>query len=69
IGLPHTTNDDDVYRGYWIPKGTNVFPNIWGMLHDAETYRSPERFYPERFDGVHGNETDPQGIVFGYGRR
>lgn len=39
------------------------------MLHDAQTYRDPERFYPERFDGVHANEDDPRKIVFGYGRR
>lgn len=27
--LPHQTTEDDVYRGYYIPKGTTVMPNIW----------------------------------------
>lgn len=39
------------------------------MLHDAEAYHEPERFKPERFDGVHANEEDPRKVLFGFGRR
>jgi cytochrome P450 len=28
-GVPHKSRDDDVYNGYFIPKGTVVIPNIW----------------------------------------
>lgn len=28
-GLPHEVNQDDVYQGYLIPKGTMVFYNLW----------------------------------------
>ena len=29
LSLPHSTLEDDVYEGYFIPKGTTVLPNIW----------------------------------------
>ena len=28
-GLPHVSTGDDVYEGYFIPKGMMVIPNIW----------------------------------------
>ena len=29
LGVPHTTSSDDDYRGYFIPAGTNLIPNVW----------------------------------------
>ena len=29
LAMPHATTADDVYKGYFIPKGTLVFGNIW----------------------------------------
>ena len=26
---PHYTTEDDVYEGYYIPKGTSVMTNLW----------------------------------------
>ena len=28
-GIPHVATKDDVYNGYFIPKGISVIPNIW----------------------------------------
>ena len=28
-GVPHATTEDDVYKGYFIPKGSIVVPNVW----------------------------------------
>ncbi|KAG8965055.1 hypothetical protein FRC05_003370 [Tulasnella sp. 425] len=28
-GLPHVSREDDIYGGYFIPKGTTVIPNLW----------------------------------------
>ena len=29
LGIPHRTTVDEEYRGYFIPAGTVVSPNIW----------------------------------------
>ena len=29
LGAPHRTIDDDEFRGYYIPAGTVILPNIW----------------------------------------
>lgn len=29
LALPHVSNEDDMYEGYFIPKGAMVIPNIW----------------------------------------
>lgn len=29
IGIPHRSQEDDVHDGYFIPKGSIVFQNIW----------------------------------------
>jgi hypothetical protein len=28
-GLAHTSTEDDVYKGFFIPKGSMVFANVW----------------------------------------
>ena len=29
LGFPHLSTEEDVYEGYFIPKGSIVIPNIW----------------------------------------
>lgn len=29
MGVPHMTTEDDIYEGYFIPKGALLLPNIW----------------------------------------
>jgi cytochrome P450 len=29
LGAPHVIRTDDVYKGYFIPKGSMIQPNIW----------------------------------------
>lgn len=29
IGIPHQTYEDDYYKGYFMPKGMQVYANIW----------------------------------------
>ncbi|KIO29647.1 hypothetical protein M407DRAFT_70131 [Tulasnella calospora MUT 4182] len=71
IGVPHRLIEDDVYEGYFIPKGTTVFPSIWyaGISRNPKYYTDPSSFKPERF--LEGAEPvlDPRQFVFGFGRR
>ncbi|KAG9218210.1 hypothetical protein CCMSSC00406_0005891 [Pleurotus cornucopiae] len=70
IGVPHSSTKDDIYRDYYIPKGSIIFANIWGMSHDSSVYPNPEAFQPERFlnpDGTLNDNDKP--FAFGFGRR
>jgi hypothetical protein len=29
LGLAHSTTEDDIYEGYFIPKGSTVLANHW----------------------------------------
>lgn len=71
MGFPHRVSEDDIYNGYYIPKGSLVIPNQWYMLHDRHSFSEPMEFRPERFL-VHEDrrpETDPRSVCFGFGRR
>ncbi|KAG2127548.1 cytochrome P450 [Suillus bovinus] len=71
LGLPHATLSDDVYDGYFIPKGTIIMHNTWGSTRDEKRYPDASRFIPERFIDVDGTLTtdDPAQYIFGFGRR
>jgi len=71
LGAPRKLQDADVYRGYHIPKGTTVMPNIWLLSRDQDSGIDPEAFSPERFLDTHVKNTaiDPYSYAFGFGRR
>ncbi|KAI0675578.1 CyP450 monooxygenase [Trametes maxima] len=72
LSLPHRTVKDDEFHGHFIPAGTIVFVNAWGILHDPEVWDNPEEFRPERFlrDGkLDASVRDPETLMFGFGRR
>ncbi|XP_060114386.1 cytochrome P450 2G1-like [Heteronotia binoei] len=49
MGVPHTVIRDTQFRGYLLPKGTDVFPLLGSVLRDPKYFRHPEKFYPEHF--------------------
>ncbi|KAK4268243.1 hypothetical protein QN277_024926 [Acacia crassicarpa] len=79
--VPHEAAQDCYICGYYIPKGTRVFANVWKLHRDPTIWPQPERFVPERFmttenDGGGGGEIvdDNEGrhfsyLPFGSGRR
>ncbi|EJD00102.1 cytochrome P450 [Fomitiporia mediterranea MF3/22] len=70
MGLPHSATRDDVFSGYFIPKGCTIFANIWAILHDESVYPDPYVFNPDRYDAKSGKaQPDPRQWVFGFGRR
>ncbi|KAI0677671.1 CyP450 monooxygenase [Trametes maxima] len=68
LGVPHRTIADTVYNGYFVPRGTVVISNSWGLSRDPQEYPDPEEFRPERFLGSNPAK-DPMAYVFGSGRR
>ncbi|EMD37058.1 hypothetical protein CERSUDRAFT_114955 [Gelatoporia subvermispora B] len=68
-GTPHAVTVDDVYEGMLIPKGSTVFGNLAGIMHDPVMFPEPDTFRPERFIET----TDPRlqnfELPFGFGRR
>jgi len=70
LGVVHATSDDDIYSGYFIPKGAIVIANIWAMCHDESIYPQSQLFMPSRFLTPDGalREHDIT-FTFGFGRR
>ncbi|THU84289.1 cytochrome P450 [Dendrothele bispora CBS 962.96] len=84
IGLQHMSIADDVYEGYFIPKGTLVIFNVWAMNRDPELYGEdydafrPERFLDEnllktageyKLKPVHPATKGEGHVTYGFGRR
>ncbi|KIK57868.1 hypothetical protein GYMLUDRAFT_228437 [Collybiopsis luxurians FD-317 M1] len=65
LGIPHAAMEDDVYKGYHIPKGAMIVANLYGMTRACE---DPEEFKPERYLGTEP-QPNPRSIIFGFGRR
>ncbi|KAG9075697.1 hypothetical protein FRC06_009948, partial [Ceratobasidium sp. 370] len=65
LGVPHSCSQDDVYRGYHIPKGAIIIGNIWAMTRDENVYKDPEIFDPDRYL----DPKVPRPPAFGFGRR
>ncbi|KAI0490342.1 putative O-methylsterigmatocystin oxidoreductase [Xylaria cf. heliscus] len=71
LGVPHATLADDEYKGYHIPAGSVVYPNVRAMSRNERIYSSPEDFLPDRYEPVaQGGRGEPvlKG-PFGFGRR
>ena len=62
--VPHMTINNDEYNGYYIPKGTNVFGNLWSVqrimptfcpyfldqiLHNPKTFNNPMEYQPDQY--------------------
>ncbi|KAF9267772.1 cytochrome P450 [Marasmius fiardii PR-910] len=70
LGGAHAAFSDDTLDGYFIPKGTIIFSNIWAMTRNEDVFIEPETFAPERFLTKEGT-CNPGDIsfAFGFGRR
>ncbi|XP_075115119.1 cytochrome P450 2F2-like [Leptodactylus fuscus] len=49
LSLPHCVTRDTMFRGYHLPKGTNVIPVLNSVHNDHEKFKKPEEFNPENF--------------------
>ncbi|THG95717.1 hypothetical protein EW026_g5986 [Hermanssonia centrifuga] len=77
MGVPHRSEQDDIYKGFFIPKGSTVIGNVWAIHMDPVRYPNPTVFDPDRFynkgcstswsSGPDAHDRDH--YVFGWGRR
>ncbi|KAL5639415.1 hypothetical protein ACGC1H_006804 [Rhizoctonia solani] len=65
LGVPHACIQDDIYKGYRIPKGAIVIGNSWAMSNNPSVYPEPDLFNPDRFL----DPSVPDAPAFGFGRR
>ncbi|XP_044143283.1 cytochrome P450 1A1-like [Bufo gargarizans] len=49
LTIPHCTITDTNLNGYFIPKDTSVFINMYQVNHDQTVWRDADLFIPERF--------------------
>ncbi|KAL3476681.1 cytochrome P450 [Aspergillus californicus] len=76
--VPHAVTQDDVYMGYFIPKGAGVLNNVWSIHMDPKRHPNPREFNPERYkddrQSLGDSAANPDGakrdnFTFGAGRR
>ncbi|CAI9101960.1 OLC1v1000134C1 [Oldenlandia corymbosa var. corymbosa] len=67
--LPHQSSQECVVGGYRIPKGTMLLVNVWAIQNDPKFWDEPEKFKPERFEGIEGTKDGYKWMPFGSGRR
>jgi len=49
LGVPHVTTEDDIYNGYFIPKGAMVHANHYLISREPSLYPEGHEFRPERW--------------------
>ena len=68
LGIHHTPSKDVIFRGYLIPHGVFIVPNLSSVLSDGSTWKDPDVFRPERFIGQDGKLRKRQELIpFGIG--
>uniref|UniRef100_A0A8B9Y6J7 Unspecific monooxygenase n=1 Tax=Bos mutus grunniens TaxID=30521 RepID=A0A8B9Y6J7_BOSMU len=54
IGVPHMVTKDTHFRGYILPKGTEVYPVLSSALHESCYFEKPNDFNPDHFLDANG---------------
>lgn len=76
--VPHATTAEDIYKGYFIPKGAGILNNVWTINTDPRRAPNPRRFDPSRYENdtlsLFDSASNPDGtkrdhFTFGAGRR
>nr|ADD84651.1 CYP81B36 [Scoparia dulcis] len=67
--VPHESSEQCIVGGYRVPAGTMLLVNLWAIQRDPKYWDEPEKFKPERFEGLEGNRDGFKFSPFGSGRR
>ncbi|KAH7982539.1 hypothetical protein HPB52_005498 [Rhipicephalus sanguineus] len=64
------TKDTQLVSGHIIPKGSHIILPTWNVLHDADLWRDPYDFNPDRFsERLEGERLAASTVSFGFGPR
>nr|QLC36635.1 cytochrome P450 2U1 [Kryptolebias hermaphroditus] len=70
LSVPHMASETTEFRGYTIPKGTVIFPNLYSVHRDPAVWDEPDSFNPTRFLDDEGKLLKKEFFIpFGIGRR
>ncbi|XP_028832552.1 cytochrome P450 2U1 [Denticeps clupeoides] len=70
LSIPHMSSETTEFRGYTIPKGTVIIPNLWSVHRDPTVWDNPDDFNPTRFLDEEGKLLRNEHFIpFGIGRR
>jgi len=69
LSVQHLATEDSTIGGYFIPKGTIVFPHIGELFRNKDFFPNPEQFDPERYLEEGKFKPHPKLVPFGIGRR
>ncbi|XP_061685177.1 cytochrome P450 2U1 isoform X1 [Syngnathoides biaculeatus] len=70
LGIPHMASKTTDFRGFTIPQGTVLLPNLWSVHRDPAVWEQPDTFRPERFLDDEGKLVRKECFMpFGIGRR
>ncbi|KAF9018942.1 cytochrome P450 [Hymenopellis radicata] len=69
LTLARRTAEDDFYKGFFIPKGTMIIPNVWAIALEPNNKYDPKEFIPERWLDSETRMVHPTAWVYGFGRR
>ncbi|KAG6409250.1 hypothetical protein SASPL_132285 [Salvia splendens] len=67
--IPHLSSEECRVGGYDIPRGTILLVNAWAVHRGPGHWDEPEKFYPERFEGLEAEREGSRFLPFGMGRR
>ncbi|KAM4706969.1 cytochrome P450 1A1-like [Discoglossus pictus] len=70
--IPHCATMDTKLNGYFIPKDTCIFVNMYQVNHDSTIWKDPDLFMPERFldeNGCLDKTLIEKVLIFGMGVR